>query len=412
MARLIQRDDPPKKAPAPPTPVNPFDVPPHVELEARALIVTELKALTGDQVLHAKIDYLHAITKAQASVAKKKEELQASQQATLDLILTVALLGLGPVAGKISAAVASPAVKKAVEGQVADKMSKLLEKANVGVGKSTEYTMWLVDKVTKYGTPENAGKGIEAVGGKLKSAAKISLAGGPHDATIRYLDALAYAADASSQALSQAIFALSDPATILGIFDALKNTTLQKYEVQIDQEATDFLTQMTETSAASDHAVSDDLVYGVRHSGNFIGQVDAYGSTRLAKFSFEGGHPRTDDEFLKNTIKFVVWLTPNMEGLARQSGSIVVVPAGGISGHLPDPTREMSGERYVQVDAWGKMRVVAVKADDSWFNKDGMLHFSRWIPDDDAETTAIRGQMQIGGFETVQGSQIKGMHAP
>jgi hypothetical protein len=352
---------------------------------------------------HAYSNYQSAGRAVTDGLKHEKDLREEREKQFVNIAIGAAGLLLSPVGSAIGAAVAGPALQKGLVSKLEEVVPKILAKEGTDMQTRQALTDALVSKIANDRvtallaklTPEAAtglvGKAAGAAAGVM---AKVDVRGSVEDKASSYVEALENSADKSSSSLLTALGLCTDPGALIGVHGQFSSATAKLYQSQIDTAAHHFMTQVGS-------------VIGPEGKSQIV-SLNAYGKERLANV-----------RYLSDSANYVFhsWVTPDMEPLVRSiNPNPHQITPEMISGHIPEPTKEGASygqEQILKVNAWGKMRLVVVKADQGSFKTNyGEMHFVRWVSADTEAEAQGKGGTQIGGISQIDPSLIKGLQKP
>jgi hypothetical protein len=384
--------------PAPETPFDAAHLPPGAAEALDALALDALRSLTNDKVNHAYTNFMQACTDVKGKLEGEKKAREESEKKTVEMAIGAVGMLLGPVGAAVGAKVAGPQLQTLLKHKIVEKVPGTLMRFGVdpktAVG-ATEQAFDAIasERVAQLAAKLTPDKAAELVGSAAKkvadATAKVDVQGGDEDKAIAYVDALMRSGDRSSNALLTAVGTNADAGALMATYQQFAGATFEVYRAEVETKARHFMTQVAGTVGGGKRTIV---------------LINAYGRERLANV-----------RYLSDSANYVFhsWVTPDMESVVRGlHPDPLRVPAGAVTGHLPEPAVEgavYGEEQIVRVDAYGRRRLAVVKADTGFFVTNyGEIHFVRWVAADEEAVAEVKGAAQMAGIPDLDPGRLAG----
>lgn len=392
---------------------NPFDAP-AARVEIEKLALPTIQRLAVEQAQNAARDFQAALRKVRAAKKATTDADAAQKEMIYSLLLTIALMPLGPVMEAAGNAIAGPKLRSALAETLADHAGALEAKfGSKAVGKTFDFVTG--DAVTKLAEKFDAAKakGILDKGMETLKGKTVKFAASSDDAvcTTNYLDALEKSANDAMHNLTDFIGTTTSYSEAIAFYNLFSQPLQASYEAVLSVQVDDMLRELKDVLATKGKpetiAASE---YGSTEGTEEIAEVAWKGRPMLAHVR------RIETVFIggaNNDLVFVKWVTPDMQ---MQAARMVKEKTSGDAfknQHVPEPNRE-PGERVIAVDYHGAEKLMLINIEDTgwftWTRQYGVREFKRWADDEeDEKALRSRGAMQIGGIDKVAIGTIKGV---
>ena len=397
---------------------NPFDAP-EVLIEIEKLTLPKVQHLASEQAQNAARDFMTALENVRKKKAAEAAAEDAKKELMMTIIISIALLPLGPVVEAAAAGMAGPGMRQKLGEFIADSAPAIEKKFGAAGTKAADKAFNFVasEKVAQLAEKFDAAKAksvLEKGQDKLKDVAiKFMASSDKGKAVDSYLSAVQKSANSSMHNLTDLIGTTTSLSEAVAFYNLFSNRNLQGvYEATLTQQVDDMLSQLND--ALAQHG-TDQVLPTMSESST------AMALDEIVSIAFRGRKPLAHVTKLTNITTFKTftsyvfrkWVTPDMQATAQRMVKENLTMEDFKHSHIPDPVFE-PGERIVWVKDGNKDRLMLISIEDvsHVFVADeyGVCTFKQWAEsEEDVLAFTSRGAMQNGGANHLARGLIKGI---